>query len=83
MAIKMASFVGVFVDCYLFDCCPGSRWGNTKQVVPWWWRPVASGTALDMPHQAILSVLLQRTAVAIKNLANEVHLFVIVILFVS
>ncbi len=33
MAIKMASFVGVFVDCCLFACCPGSRWGNTEQVV--------------------------------------------------
>jgi hypothetical protein len=29
MAIKMASFLGVFVDCCLFACCPGSRWGNT------------------------------------------------------
>jgi hypothetical protein len=33
MAIKMASFLGVFVDCYLFACCPGGRWGNTEQVV--------------------------------------------------
>jgi hypothetical protein len=33
MAIKMASFVGVFVDCCLFACCPGNRWGNTEQVV--------------------------------------------------
>jgi hypothetical protein len=33
MAIKMASFAGVFVDCYLYACCPGSRWGNTEQVV--------------------------------------------------
>jgi hypothetical protein len=29
-AIKTASFVGVFVDCCLFACCPGSHWGNTK-----------------------------------------------------
>jgi hypothetical protein len=33
MAIKTASFLGVFVDCCLFACCPGSRWGNTEQVV--------------------------------------------------
>jgi hypothetical protein len=29
MAIKTAIFLGVFVDCCLFACCPGSRWGNT------------------------------------------------------
>jgi hypothetical protein len=29
MAIKMATFLGVFVDCCLFACCPGDRWGNT------------------------------------------------------
>jgi hypothetical protein len=28
MAIKTATFLGVFVDCCLFACCPGSRWGN-------------------------------------------------------
>jgi hypothetical protein len=33
MAIKTACFVGVFVDCCLFACHPGSRWGNMKQVV--------------------------------------------------
>ncbi len=33
MAIKTASFVGVFVDCCLFACYPGGRWGNTEQVV--------------------------------------------------
>ena len=27
MAMKTASFVGVFVDCCLFACCPGGRWG--------------------------------------------------------
>jgi hypothetical protein len=27
MAIKTATFLGVFVDCCLFACCPGSRWG--------------------------------------------------------
>jgi hypothetical protein len=66
MAIKTASFGGVFVDFYLFACCPGGRWGNMDQVVAQWWRPVASGVALDMPHWAMPSVLLRRTAVAIK-----------------
>jgi hypothetical protein len=29
LAIKTATILGVFVDCCLFACCPGSRWGNT------------------------------------------------------
>jgi hypothetical protein len=33
MAIKMAIFARVFVDCCLFACCPGGCWGNTEQVV--------------------------------------------------
>jgi hypothetical protein len=78
MAIKTATFLGVFVDCYLFACCPGGRWGNTEQVVAPWQHPVASGVALDMPHWVMLSVLLWRTAVAIKWPADEVQLFVIV-----
>jgi hypothetical protein len=32
-AINMATFLGVFVDCCLFACCPGGHWGNTEQVV--------------------------------------------------
>jgi hypothetical protein len=66
MAIKMASFAGVFVDCCLYACCPGSRWGDTEQVVARCRRPVASGVAVDMPHWAMPSVLLRHTAVAIK-----------------
>ena len=66
MAIKMASFAGVFVDCCLYACCSGGRWGNTEQVVARCRRPVASGVAVDMPHWAMPSVLLWRTAVAIK-----------------
>ncbi len=50
MAIKTASFVVVFVDCCLFACCPGGRWGNTEQVVAQCQPPVASGVALDMLH---------------------------------
>ncbi len=67
MAIKTASFVGVFVDCCLVACCPGSRWGDTEQVVARCRRPVASGVALDMPHWAMLSVSLRHNAVAIKT----------------
>ncbi len=66
MAIKTASKVGVFVDCYLFACCPGGRRGNTEQVVAQWRCPVASEIALDMPHWAIPSVLLQRIRTAFK-----------------
>ncbi len=66
MAIKMASFAGIFVDCCLYACCPGSRWSDTEQVVTRCWRPVASGVAVDMPHRAMPPVLLWRTAVAIK-----------------
>jgi hypothetical protein len=33
MAIKMACFLGVFVDGCLFACCPGGRWGNMEQEV--------------------------------------------------
>jgi hypothetical protein len=32
MAIKMASFAGVFVDCCLYACCPGGRGGDHKNV---------------------------------------------------
>ncbi len=67
MAIETASFVGVFVDCCLFACCPGGHWGNTERVVARCRHPVASGGALVMPHWAILSVLLRRTAMAIET----------------
>jgi hypothetical protein len=67
MTIKTASFAGVFVDCCLYACCPGGRWGYMEQVVARCWRPVASRVALDMLHRAMLSVLLQRTAMAIKT----------------
>jgi hypothetical protein len=66
MTIKMASFAGVFVDCCLCACCPSSRWGNTEQVVARYWCPEASGVALVMPHQAMPSVRLRRTAMAIE-----------------
>ncbi len=65
-AINMATFLGVFVDCCLFACCPGGRWGDTEQVVFQWQHPVASGVALDMLHWAMHFVLHRRTAMAIK-----------------
>ncbi len=71
MAIKTASFLGVFVDCCLFACCPGGCWGDMEQVVARCWCPVASGVALDMPHWAMLSVLLWCTAVAIKTAGGQ------------
>ncbi len=66
MAIETASFVGIFVDCCLFACCPGSCWGNTEQVVAQCRHPVASGVALDMLHWVMHFVLHQQTAMAIK-----------------
>jgi hypothetical protein len=71
MAIKTASFVGVFVDCCLFACCPGGRWDNMEQVVARCRQPVASRVALDMSHWAMLSVLLRRTAVATKMAGGQ------------
>ncbi len=67
MAIKMASFAGEFVDCCLYACCPGGRWGDTEQVVAQCRCPVASGVAMDMPHRAMPSVLLRRTAMTIET----------------
>ena len=66
MAIETASFVGVFVDCCLFACCPGGRWGDTERVVARCRHPVASGVALDMMHRAMPHVLLQHFRMAIK-----------------
>jgi hypothetical protein len=74
-AIKMASKVGVFVDCCLFACCPGGHRGNTEQVVAQWRRPVVSKVALDMPHWVMPSVLPRSTAVAIE-MANNGGAFV-------
>jgi hypothetical protein len=67
MAIKMASFVGVFVDCCLFACCPGGCWGNTEQVVTRCRQPVASRKALEMLHWVMPSISLRRTAMAIER----------------
>ncbi len=82
MAIKMASFAGVFVDCCLYACCPGGCWGDTKQVVAQCRRPLASGVAVDMPHWATPPVLLRRTAVAIKMAGGWGALFAATTFFV-
>ncbi len=70
MAIDLATFLGAFVDCCMFTCCPGGRWGNTEQVVAQCRHPVASGVALDMPHWVMPSVSPGCTAVAIKMANN-------------
>jgi hypothetical protein len=70
MAIETASFVGVFVDCGLFACCPGNRWGKRERVVARCRRPVASGVALDMLHWAMHFILHRRTAMAIRTANN-------------
>ena len=70
MAIKTATFLGVFVDCCLFACCPGGRWGNTEQVVARWRLPGASSVALDLLHRAMPRSLLQRIRMAIKMACN-------------
>ncbi len=66
MAIKTATFLGVFVDCCLFACCPGGRWSNTEQVVARWWLPGASSVALDLLHWVMPRSSLQPIRMAIK-----------------
>jgi hypothetical protein len=78
MAIEIAIFAGVFVDCCLHACHPGSRWGNTEQVVARCRRPVASGVALDMPHRAMPFVSPGCTAVAIEIANNGGQSFIII-----
>jgi hypothetical protein len=69
-AIEMASHFGTFFCRRFVCCCPGSRWGDTEQVVAQWRHPVASRAALDMLHWAMFFVLHQRTAMAIKTTNN-------------
>jgi hypothetical protein len=69
-AMNMATFLGVFVDCCLFACCPGGRWGDTEQVVTQWQLPGAPSVALDLLHQAMPRLLLQRVRMAIKMACN-------------
>jgi hypothetical protein len=69
-AMNMATFLGVFVDCCLFACCPGGRWGNTEQVVTRWRLPGASSVALNLLHWVMPRSLLQRVRMAIKMACN-------------
>jgi len=55
----------MFLYCWV-DCHPGGRRGDTEQVVARWQRPVASGEALFMLHQAMCSVSHRRTAMVIE-----------------
>ncbi len=71
MAIEMAIFARVFVDCCLYACCPGGRWGNTEQVVARCRHPVASRVALDMLHWAMPRSLLQCVCMDIKTACNR------------
>ena len=78
IAIKTTSKVGVLFDCCFVDCRPGGHWGDMEQVVARCRRPVASGVALDMPHWAMLSVLLWCTSVVAKMAGGQGHLFGII-----
>jgi hypothetical protein len=69
-AMNMATFLGVFVDCCLFACCPGGHWGNTERVVARWRLPGASSVALDLLHWAMPRSLLQPIHIAIKMACN-------------
>ena len=53
------------------DCCPGGCRGNTERVITRWWRPVASGVALDMLHQAMPHVLFQSLRMAIEMASSD------------
>jgi hypothetical protein len=67
MAIKMAIFARVFVECCLYAYFPGGRWGNTEQVVAQCRHPVASVVALNTFHWAMPSVSFRCIRKAFKN----------------
>jgi hypothetical protein len=55
-----------------FVCChPGGRQGDTERVVARWWHPVASGVALDMLHQVMPHLAIQRLTMAIEMAGNR------------
>jgi hypothetical protein len=68
---QFGHFLESFVDCCLFACCPGGRWGDPEQVVAQCQHPVASEVALDMPHRVMPSVLLRRIRKAFKMGRNR------------
>jgi hypothetical protein len=71
MAINSATFLESFVDCCLFFCCPGGRWGDTELLVAQCWRPGTSSVALDLLNRAMPHALLQHVHMAIKMACNE------------
>ena len=68
---------GHIVHLRFFYCRPGSRRGDTEPVVAQWQRPVASGVAMDMLHQAMPHLPLQLLRTAIE-MACDVLLSIIV-----
>ncbi len=70
MAINSATFLESFVDCCLFFCCPGGRWGNTELVVAQYRHPGASSVALDLLNRGMPRALLQRVRMAIEMACN-------------
>ncbi len=70
MAINLATFIELFVDCCLFFCCPGSRWGNTELVVAQCRRPGTSSVALDLLNWVMSCALLQCVRMAIEMARN-------------
>jgi hypothetical protein len=66
MVIKRPTFLGVFVDCCLFACCPGGPWGDIEQVVARWRLPGASSVARDLLHRAMPRSSLRCVRMAIK-----------------
>jgi hypothetical protein len=70
LAMNMATFLGVFVDCCLFACCSGGCWGNTEQVFAQWQLPGASSVALDLLYWAMPRSSLQCVHMAIEMACN-------------
>jgi hypothetical protein len=66
MAINSATFLESFVDCCLFFCCPGGRWGDMELVVARCRRPGASSVALDFLNWAMPRASLQCVRMAIE-----------------
>jgi hypothetical protein len=66
IAIDSATFLESFVDCCLFFCCPGVRWGDTELVVALCRRPGTSSVALDLLNRAMPRASLQRVRMAIE-----------------
>ena len=61
---------GYILHIWFVFCHPGGRRGNTEQVVAWWRHPVALAVALDMLHQAMPHISLQRLCMTIKMSCN-------------